>query len=87
MIFSKLKALLRKAEEGTVEGPWNKTGDILPLFLPKERENYFKHAGFGQNGSLLQQSSLNIPVCPASSCLKLSHSGQTNILTLIVHRP
>lgn len=46
MMFSKLKALLRKAEERSVEGLWNRIGNILTQFSPQECTNYFKHAGY-----------------------------------------
>jgi len=34
--FSKLKALLRKAAERTVDGLWNRIGALLPTFRPQE---------------------------------------------------
>jgi transposase len=44
--FSKLKALLRKAAERTVEGLWNKIGELLSEFTPRECENFFAAAGY-----------------------------------------
>jgi transposase len=44
--FAKLKALLRKAAERTVEGLWTKIGELLPAFTPKECANYFATAGY-----------------------------------------
>ena len=44
--FSKLKALLRKAAERTVEGLWNAIGAILQAFTPTECANYFAAAGY-----------------------------------------
>jgi len=44
--FSKLKALLRKAAERTVEGLWNAIGALLKSFTPKEAENFFASAGY-----------------------------------------
>ncbi len=44
--FSKLKALLRKAAERTVEGLWNKIGELLPTFTPSECANFFAAAGY-----------------------------------------
>jgi transposase len=44
--FSKLKALLRKASERTVEGLWNAIGRLLSDFTPKECANFFKAAGY-----------------------------------------
>ncbi len=44
--FSKLKALLRKASERTVEGLWSAIGRLLPDFTTKECANFFKAAGY-----------------------------------------
>ena len=44
--FAKLKALLRKATERTVEGLWLAIGTILKAFTPQECRNYFKAAGY-----------------------------------------
>jgi transposase len=44
--FSKLKAMLRKAEERTVRGLWNAIGRIVDLFTPPECANYFAAAGY-----------------------------------------
>ena len=44
--FSKLKALLRKAEERTVAGLWDAIGRIVDLFTPAECANYFSAAGY-----------------------------------------
>ena len=44
--FSKLKALLRKAAERSVDGLWNSIGRLLKLFAPNECQNYFKAAGY-----------------------------------------
>jgi transposase len=44
--FSKLKALLRKAADRTVEGLWNAIGRCLDRFTPRECANYFKAAGY-----------------------------------------
>jgi transposase len=44
--FSKLKTLLRKAAERTVEGLWTTIGRLLDLFTPAECANYFKAAGY-----------------------------------------
>ena len=46
MAFSKLKALLRKAAERTVNGLWNAIGRIIDLFRPVECQNYFIAAGY-----------------------------------------
>jgi len=44
--FSKLKALLRKAAERTVEGLWSAIGEIVDLFTPSECANYFSACGY-----------------------------------------
>jgi transposase len=49
LAFSKLKALLRKAAERTVDGLWDKIGNILDQFTPQECRNYFKHDGYASN--------------------------------------
>jgi transposase len=45
--FSKMKDLLRKAAERTVEGLYRRIGLIVPAFTPQECANYFAHAGYG----------------------------------------
>ena len=45
--FAKLKALLRKAAERTIDGLWRATGKLLGPFTPAECRNYFVHAGYG----------------------------------------
>ena len=44
--FSKLKALLRKAAERTVDGLWNKIGQLLSDFKPTECANFFAASGY-----------------------------------------
>lgn len=44
--FSKLKALLRKAAERSVEALWNAIGRIVGLYSPDECKNYFRNAGY-----------------------------------------
>ncbi len=46
MMFSKLKALLRKASERTIEGLWRTIANLLDEFSPQECQNYFAHAGY-----------------------------------------
>ncbi len=43
--FAKLKALLRKAAERTIEGLWTAIGRLLESFTSKECANYFAAAG------------------------------------------
>ena len=44
--FAKLKALLRKAAERTVEGLWTAIGHLIDVFTPTECANYFAAAGY-----------------------------------------
>ena len=44
--FAKLKALLRKAAERTVDGLWNAIGKLLDLFPPAECANYLANSGY-----------------------------------------
>jgi transposase len=44
--FSKLKALLRKAAERTVDALWDRIGALLPQFTPQECANFFAAAGY-----------------------------------------
>ena len=46
MAFSKLKALLRKAAERTVEGLWDAIGRLVDLITPAESANFFTAAGY-----------------------------------------
>ena len=44
--FAKLKALLRKAAERTVDGLWTTIGKLLELFPPAECANYIANSGY-----------------------------------------
>lgn len=44
-VFAKLKHLLRKAKEPTVETTWQRIGKLLPAFTSDECRNYFFNAG------------------------------------------
>jgi len=46
LAFAKLKALLRKAGERTVEGLWSFLGRALDAFAPSECQNYIRHCGY-----------------------------------------
>ncbi|KQP61137.1 transposase [Methylobacterium sp. Leaf111] len=48
MAFTKLKALLRKVAERTVDRLWTVVGDLLDAFTPTECANYFAAAGYDQ---------------------------------------
>jgi transposase len=45
-LFAKLKALLRKAGERSVDALWSRIADLLNAFAPAECTNYFRHAGY-----------------------------------------
>lgn len=44
--FSKLKALLRKQAERTVEGLWIAIGTLIDHIKPQEAQNYFRACGY-----------------------------------------
>ncbi len=45
-VFAKLKTLLKKAGERTVEATWRRVGALLDEFTPQECANYFKNSGY-----------------------------------------
>jgi len=45
-VFAKLKTLLRKADERTVEATWQRIGSLLSRFSPTECANYLINAGY-----------------------------------------
>jgi transposase len=46
LAFSKLKTLLRKAAERTVDALWNRIGQLLDRFTSAECRSYFRHCGY-----------------------------------------
>ena len=46
LAFSKLKALLRKAGERTVDGLWRLLGRLVDAFPPEECRRYLSHSGY-----------------------------------------
>jgi transposase len=46
-VFAKLKTLLRKADERTVQATWKRIGQLLDRFAPAECANYIRNAGYG----------------------------------------
>ena len=46
-VFSKLKTLLRKADERSVEAVWRRIGNLLTHFKPTECANYLHNSGYG----------------------------------------
>lgn len=45
-VFAKLKTLLRKAQERTVEAVWKRIGSLLQCFDPAECAAYLRNAGY-----------------------------------------
>ena len=45
-VFAKLKTLLRKADERTVEATWKRIGELLDAFSPQECANYLVNSGY-----------------------------------------
>ena len=45
-VFAKLKTLLRRAAERTVDATWKRIGSILDGFAPTECQNYLQHSGY-----------------------------------------
>jgi transposase len=48
-MFAKLKTLLKKAAERTVEDTWRRIGKLLDHFTPEECANYIKNAGYASS--------------------------------------
>jgi transposase len=42
-LFAKLKALLRKAAERSIQALWDRIGKLLDTFGPQQCANYFRH--------------------------------------------
>ncbi|PYD68053.1 IS630 family transposase, partial [Komagataeibacter swingsii] len=45
-VFAKLKTLLRKAAERSVEATWKRIGSLIKGFSPQECANYLKNSGY-----------------------------------------
>lgn len=45
-MFAKLKLLLRKAAERTVDATWQRIGELLDTFPPHECANYLRNSGY-----------------------------------------
>jgi transposase len=48
-VFAKLKHLLRKSAERTVEDTWKRIGKLLDAFSPEECSRYLINSGYGRN--------------------------------------
>ena len=46
MMFAKMRALLRKLKERTIEQLWDRIGTVLDELTPQECSNYFRHDGY-----------------------------------------
>ena len=49
MVFSKLKALLRKAAARTRDALWDAIAQVLDAFTPDECANYLTHEGYASS--------------------------------------
>lgn len=45
-VFAKLKTLLRKAAEHSVDTVWKRIGTLLDRFPPQECANYLRNSGY-----------------------------------------
>lgn len=45
-VFAKLKTLLRKADERTIDATWRRIGKLLDRFSPQECANYIRNSGY-----------------------------------------
>jgi transposase len=48
-VFAKLKHLLRKAAERSVEATWRRIGQLLDAFKPAECANYLRNSGYASS--------------------------------------
>jgi transposase len=48
-VFAKLKTMLRKAGERTVEATWKRIGNLLSAFSQQECANYLRNSGYASN--------------------------------------
>lgn len=46
--FAKLKAHLRKAQERSLDGLWQRIGKLIPSFNPRQCANFFANAGYAR---------------------------------------
>jgi len=45
-VFAKLKHLMQKAAERTVETTWRRSGELIGRFMPDECSRYFQNSGY-----------------------------------------
>jgi transposase len=50
-VFAKLKLLLRKAAERSVEATWQRIGTLLDCFPPNECANYLRNSGYASTST------------------------------------
>lgn len=48
-VFAKLKHLMRKAAERTVEATWKRSGQLLDQFKPEECSRYLQNSGYASS--------------------------------------
>jgi transposase len=65
-VFAKLKTLLRKTAERTVEATWRRIGALLEAFSPQECANYFAMPDMLQNKADTSASLSKAGGCGAS---------------------
>jgi transposase len=51
MMFAKLKTLMRKADERSIDATWKRVGETLKAFHPDECAAYLRHAGYASISS------------------------------------
>lgn len=49
LLFSKLKSLLRKHGDRTIDELWQRLGELVPRFTPDECRRYIRHCGYTAN--------------------------------------
>ena len=70
-VFSKLKTLMRKAAERTVEDTWRRVGKLLDQFTAQECANYISNAGYASienSHALARPNSRPVPCRGARKC-------------------
>ncbi len=64
--FSKLKAMLRKIGERTVNGLWDQIGRLVDIFQPRECADYFISCGYEPDWSKTALASSSITGSPST---------------------
>jgi hypothetical protein len=80
-LFSRLKALLKKAAHRTVDALWDKIGKLLDTFSAQECETYFASSGY-VNNSLKNALTLPVTVCCPTETFQIlpkPHAGSNTV--------